>query len=137
MKENDSLKEELASLKDELQVARQKNPERISLDILSLTKVVMDQNRELMRFECGNIYFQAGYKVVKVPITGQLKEAVNLSVKTEYDLTAPQELVRKKRSQGNRVAAGLPAAFTQEPLLHLQVVTQANQTNYVLEDKEK
>jgi hypothetical protein len=118
LKENDSLKAELASLKEELQVARQKNPEGIALDILSLTKAVMDQNRELMCSECGNIYFQAGYKVVKVPVTGQPEEPVNLSVKTEYDLTAPQEPVRQRRSQRNRVVVGSPVAQTQEPLLH-------------------
>jgi hypothetical protein len=58
LKENDSLKEKLASLKEELQVAHQQNPEGIDLDILSLTKVGMDQNRELMCSECGNIYFR-------------------------------------------------------------------------------
>jgi hypothetical protein len=101
-----------------LQVAHQKNPKGISLDILSLTKDVMDQNRELMFFECGNIYFQAGYKVVKELVIGQPEELVNLSVKTEYDLTAPQEPVRQRISQCNRVDVGSPAAQTQEPLLH-------------------
>jgi hypothetical protein len=57
LKENDSLKDEVASLRDELQVAQQKNPDGIALDILSLRKDVMDQNKELMWSECGNIYF--------------------------------------------------------------------------------
>jgi regulator of replication initiation timing len=35
MKENESLKSELDSLKKELQVARQKNPEESTLDILA------------------------------------------------------------------------------------------------------
>jgi hypothetical protein len=73
---------------------------------------------------------------VKVPVTGHAEEPTNLSVKTEYDLTALQEPVRQNISQGNRVVIGLPAAFTQEPLLHLQVVTQETQTDSVLEDKE-
>jgi hypothetical protein len=98
-------------------VARQNNPEGITLDILSLRKDVMDQHRELMCSKCGNIYFEAGYKIVKVPVTGQPEELVNLSVKTEFDLTTPQEPVRKRRSLCNRVAAGSPAAQTQEPLL--------------------
>jgi hypothetical protein len=82
LKENDNLKEELDTLRDELQVTRQNNPEGIALDILSLRKVVMNQHRELMFSECGNIYFEAGCKVIKVPIIGQPEEPVNLSVKT-------------------------------------------------------
>jgi regulator of replication initiation timing len=136
MKENDSLKAELDSLKKELQVARQKNSEESTLDILAQATTIMNENREHMCYECGNIYFQAGYKIVKVPVTGHTEEPTNFSVKTEYDLTAPQEPVRQKRSQGNRLVVGLPTSFTQEPLLHLQVVTQATQTDYVLEDKE-
>jgi hypothetical protein len=130
LKENDSLKAELASLRDELQVARQNNPEGIALDILSLRKVVMDQHRELMCSECGNIYFEAGYKIVKVPVTGQPEEPVNLSVKTEFDLTAPQEPVRKRRSLRNRVVVGSPAAQTQEPLLHSVLKDKASRTNF-------
>jgi hypothetical protein len=96
----------------------------------------MNENREHMCYECGNIYFQVGYKIVKVPIIVHAKEPANLSVKTEYDLTTPQEPVRQKRYQGNRVVVGLPVAFTQKPLLHLQVVTQATQTDFFIEDKE-
>jgi hypothetical protein len=118
----------LDSLKKELQIARQKNPEGITLDILALTKAIMDQNKEHMCYECGNIYFQEGYKIVKVPVTGHAKEPANLSVKTEYDLTAPQKPVKQRRSQCNRVVVGLPTTFTQEPLLHTQ-------TDFVLEDK--
>jgi hypothetical protein len=81
------------------------------LDILALTKAVMDQNKEHICYECGNIYFQAGYKVVKVPINGHTEEPTNLSVKTEYDLIAPQKLVRQRKSQRNIVASSLPTTF--------------------------
>jgi hypothetical protein len=88
------------------------------LDILALTKAVMDQTKEHMFYECGNIYFHTGYKVVKVPVNGHTEEPINLSVKTEYDLTAPQKPVRQRISQCNRVVVGSPVAQTQEPLLH-------------------
>jgi hypothetical protein len=55
---------------------------------------------------------------VKLPVTGQPEEPINLSVKTKYDLITPQELVRQRRSQCNRVASSSPIAQTQEPLLH-------------------
>jgi regulator of replication initiation timing len=83
MKENESLKAELDSLKKELQVARQRNLDEITLDILALTKAAMTQNREHMCYECGNIYFQGGYKIVKVPVTGHNEESAKFSVKKE------------------------------------------------------
>ena len=48
MKENESLKAELDSLKKELQVSRQKNPEESTLDILSQAITFMNKNRENM-----------------------------------------------------------------------------------------
>jgi regulator of replication initiation timing len=83
MKENDRLKAELDSLKKELQVARQRNPEESTLDILAQATVVMNENREHMCYECGNIYFQVGYKIVKVLVTGPAEEPTKFSVKKE------------------------------------------------------
>jgi hypothetical protein len=48
MKENDSLKEELDSLKKELQVSRQKNSKDSTLDILAQETIVMNENRDQM-----------------------------------------------------------------------------------------
>jgi hypothetical protein len=99
------------------------------LDILAQVEIVMNKNREHMCYKCGNIYFQAEYKIVKVPVASHDEELAKLSVKTEYDLTAPQKLVRQRRSQRNRIASSLPVSITQEPLLHTQ-------TDFFLEDKE-
>ena len=106
--EDESLKEELNTLKDKLETARQKNLEGITLDILALTKSIMDRNKELMFFECGNIYFEAGYKVVKVSVAGG---PANLSVKTEHALTATHKTTQPRRSQRHKEVVGLPAAF--------------------------
>jgi hypothetical protein len=111
-------------------VARQNNQEGIALDILSLRKYVMDQHRELMCSECGNIYFEVGYKVVKVLVTGQPEEPVNVSVKIEFDLTVPQVPVRKRRFLHNRVAVGSPTTQTQEPLFHSIFKDKARRTNF-------
>jgi FtsZ-binding cell division protein ZapB len=131
--ENESLKAELNTLKQEVETARQKNPEGITLDILALTKVVMDRNKELMCFECGNIYFEAGYKIVKVPV---VEGPTTLSVKTEHAITATQRPTKLRRSQCHKVVVGLPTAFKQEPLFPSRVVSQATQTDSVLQDKE-
>jgi hypothetical protein len=130
--ENESLKEELNTLKQELETARQKNPEGITLDILALTKAVMDRNKELMCFECGNIYFEAGYKIVKVSVAGG---PTTLSVKTEHALTATHKTTQLRRSQRHKAVVGLPTAFKQEPLFPSRVVSQATQTDSVLQDK--
>jgi hypothetical protein len=42
----------------------------------------MNENSENMCYECGNIYFQEGYKIVKVLVTGHVEELTNLLVKT-------------------------------------------------------
>jgi hypothetical protein len=131
--ENDNLKAELKTLKQEVAAARQKNPDGITLDILALTKVVMGRNKELMCFECGNIYYEAGYEVVKVPVaTGP----TTVSVKTEHELTATQKSVKQRRSQRHKSAPGIPEACKQEPLFPSRVVTRATQTDSVLKNKE-
>jgi hypothetical protein len=135
MKENVHLKAQLDSLMKDLQVAQQQNSENSTLGILAQATTVMNENREHMCYQCGDIYFQAGYKIVKVPKNGQAEEPTNFSVKTECDLTAPQKPVGQRRSQRNKVVVGLPTTLKQEPLLHLPVVTQATQTASVLKDK--
>ena len=100
-------------MKQELETARQKNPKGITLDILALTKAVMDRNKELMFFECGNIYFEAGYKVVKVSVVGG---PTTLLVKTEHELTTTQKSVKKRRSQHHKIVVGIPEDCKQEPL---------------------
>ena len=51
------------------------------MDILALTKVVLGRNKELMCFECGNIYYEVGYEVFKVPVSTR---PTNVSIKTEH-----------------------------------------------------
>jgi hypothetical protein len=131
--ENNNLKAELKTLKQEVAAARQKNPEGITLDILSLTKAVMGREKELMCFECGNIYYEVGYEVVKVPVA---TEPTNVSIKTEHGLPATQKSVKQRRSQHHNSAPGIPEACKQEPLFPSGVVTRATQTDHVLRNKE-
>ena len=99
------------------------------MDILALTKVVLGRNKELMCFECGNIY----YEVVKVPFaTGP----TNVSIKTKHGLPPTQKLVKQRRSHHHKSAPGIPEACKQEPLFSSRVVTQATQTDPVLKHKE-
>ena len=111
--ENDNLKEELNTLKQEVEAAREKNLEGITLDILALKKVLMGGNKELMCFECGNIYFEERYEAVKVPIA---KGPTIVSFKTKNELTATQKSVKHRRSQCHKIVASTPAACKQEPL---------------------
>jgi hypothetical protein len=93
--------------------SRQKNPEGITLDILALTKDVMGRDKELMCFECDNIYYEAGYEVVKFPVgTGP----TNVSIKTEHGLPATQKSVKQRKSQRHKSTPSIPEACKQEPL---------------------
>ena len=73
----------------------------------------MDRNKELMCFEYGNIYFEVGYKVVKVLVAGI---PPTLSVKTEHALTATHKTTQPRISQCHKAVVGLPTTFKQEPL---------------------
>jgi hypothetical protein len=131
--ENANLKAELKTLKQEVVDAQQKNPEGITMDILALTKVVLGRNKELMCFECGNIYYEVGYEVVKVLVaTGP----TNVSIKTEHGLPATQKSVKQRRSHRHKSAPGILEACKQEPLFSSQVVTQATLTDPVLKHNE-
>jgi hypothetical protein len=83
------------------------------MDILALTKAVLGRNKELMCFERGNIYYDAGYEVVKVPVATGLE---NVSIKTEHGLLATQKSVKQRRSHRHKSAPGIPEACKQEPL---------------------
>jgi hypothetical protein len=130
--ENNNLKAEIKTLKHEVEAARQKNPEGITMDILALTKVVMGREKELMCFECGNIYYEAGYEVVKVPVATR---PTNVSIKTEHGLPSTQTSTKQGRSQHHKSAPGMPAACKQEPLFCPRVVTRATQTDPVLKKR--
>jgi hypothetical protein len=105
--ENDNLKEELNTLKQEVEFARWKNTEGITMDILELTKDVMDINKELIFFECGIIYFEAGYEVVKVSVA---KGPTTILVNTEHELTTTQQSVKQRRSQRHKTTVGITEA---------------------------
>ena len=93
----------------------------------------MGKNKQCMCFKCGNIYFEAGYKIVKLPV---VEGPTTLSVNTEHAITATQRPTKQRRSQHHKVTAGLPTIFKQEPLFPSRVVSQATQTDSVLQDKE-
>ena len=92
----------------------------------------MDINKELMCFECGNIYFEAGYKVVKEPVGGG---PTTFLVKTEHALTVTHKTTQLRRSQRHKAIVGLPTTFKQEPLFPSRVDSEATQTDYVLQKK--
>jgi hypothetical protein len=66
-----------------------------------------------MCFVCGKIYFEEGYNIVKVPISGG---PTNLSVNIEHALTATHRTTQSRRSQCHKATIGLPEDFKQEPL---------------------
>jgi hypothetical protein len=84
-----------------------------------------------MCFECGNIYYEVGYEVVKVPVA---IGPTNVSIKTKQGLPATQKSIKQKRSHRHKSTPGILVAFKQEPLFPSQVVTRAIQTDPVLKN---
>ena len=60
-----------------------------------------NQCREYMCSQCGDIYYQAGYKVIQIPMPGASPAPMNFAVKEEEHPTVTQELVGPSKIQKN------------------------------------
>jgi hypothetical protein len=69
-KQNDHLKPQFDSLSKDLQVSQQRNSRNSTFGILAQEATVMKENEDNICYQCGDIYFQEGYKIFKVPMNG-------------------------------------------------------------------
>jgi hypothetical protein len=75
LKENEFLKSQLEAYQQELVRAREAYEKEITRYALERTTTLAEQTtesicKEYMCCQCGNIYYQAGYKIVQVPVPG-------------------------------------------------------------------
>jgi hypothetical protein len=73
--ENEFLKSQLEAYQQELARARESYEKELSRYTLERTTTLAEQTiesicKEYMCCQCGNIYYQAGYKIVQVPVPG-------------------------------------------------------------------
>jgi hypothetical protein len=125
LQENEFLKSQLETYQQELARAREAYEKELTRYALERTTTLAAQTtesicKEYMCCQCGNIYYQAGYKIVQVPVPGaaptpspfEVKPAVtqepagSIKLKTKPAVTQEPAGLRKSKTE---------PAVTQEP----------------------
>jgi hypothetical protein len=125
LQENEFLKSQLETYQQELARAREEYEKELTRYTLERTTTLAAQTtesicKEYMCCQCGNIYYQAGYKIVQVPVPGaaptpspfEVKPAVtqeptgSIKLKTKPAVTQEPAGLRKSKTE---------PAVTQEP----------------------
>jgi hypothetical protein len=88
LKENEFLKSELEAYKQELARAKEAYEKELNLYTLAHTTTMSEGTteslcKEYMCCQCGDIYYQAGYKVIQVPMSGASLTSSTFAVKKE------------------------------------------------------
>jgi len=90
LQENEFLKYELEAYKQELAMAKESYEKELKLHTLARIATMsegtttQDPCREYMCSQCGDIYYQAGYKVIQIPMPGASPAPSIVAVKEEH-----------------------------------------------------
>jgi hypothetical protein len=99
LQENEFVRSELEAYKQELVMTKEAYDRELNLYTLARVAAMAkkntkyDQYREYMCSQCGDIYDQAGYKVVQIPMPGASSAPMTFAVKKEERPTVTQEPV--------------------------------------------
>jgi hypothetical protein len=109
LQENEFLKSQLETYQQELARAREEYEKELTRYALERTTTLAEQTtesicKEYMCCQCGNIYYQAGYKIVQVPVPGAAPTPSPFEVKPA--VTQEPAGLRKSKTE---------PAVTQEP----------------------
>jgi len=121
LEENEFLKSELEAYKQELARAKEAYEKELNLYTLARTTTMSEGTteslcKEYMCCQCGDIYYQAGYKVIQVPVSRAPPTPSTFVVKKE-ELVVTQELSIAVTQE--------PATFeTQEPAQPPKIKTE-------------
>jgi hypothetical protein len=118
LQENEFLKSQLETYQQELARAREEYENELTRYTLERTTTLAAQTtesicKEYMCCQCGNIYYQAGYKIVQVPVPGaaptpspfEVKPAVtqepvgSIKLKTKHAVTREPAGLRKSKTE--------------------------------------
>jgi hypothetical protein len=88
LQENEFLKSQLEQYQQELTRAREAYEKELTRYALERTTIMTERStesicKEYMCCQCGNLYYQAGYKIVQVPVPGEAPTPSPFEVKTE------------------------------------------------------
>jgi hypothetical protein len=113
LQENEFLNSVLEAYKKELAMAKEAYEKELNLYTLARTTTMSEGTttehpcKEYMCCQCGDIYYQAGYKVIKIPMPGAPPTSSNFAVKEEEHVVTQEPAI---------VVTQEPAtAETQEP----------------------
>ena len=89
LQENEFLRSELEAYKQDLVMVKEAYEKELKLYTLARIATMTEENttknqcREYMCSQCGDIYYQAGYKVIQIPMPGASPAPTTFAVKEE------------------------------------------------------
>jgi hypothetical protein len=96
LQENEFLKSELEAYKQELVTAKEPYEKELNLYTLARTATMSEGTtiekpcREYMCCQCGDIYYQVGYKVIQIPMPGAPPAPSTFAVKEEHPVVTQE-----------------------------------------------
>jgi hypothetical protein len=126
LQENEFLKSQLEQYQQELTRAREAYEKELTRYALERTTIMAERNtesicKEYMCCQCGNLYYQAGYKIVQVPVPGEAPTPSPFEVKTE-----PAE---SQEPAGPQIQKGIPTDKKDVQTLPTEGLTPPSQIN--------
>jgi hypothetical protein len=142
LQENEFLKSQLEAYQQELARAREAYETELSRYALEQTTILAERTtesicKEYMCCQCGNIYYQAGYKIVQVPVPGAAPTPSPFEARTEPAVTqepaGPSKIktepAETQEPAGSRIQKGIPTAQRDVQTLPTEGLTPPSQTN--------
>jgi hypothetical protein len=142
LQENEFLKSQLEAYQQELARAREAYEKELTRYALERTATLAAQTtesicKEYMCCQCGNIYYQAGYKIVQVPVPGAAPTPSPFEARTEPAVTqepaGPSKIktepAETQEPAGSRIQKGIPTAKKDVQTLPTEGLTPPSQTN--------
>jgi hypothetical protein len=142
LQENEFLKSQLEAYQQESARAREAYEKELSRYALERTTILAERTtesicKEYMCCQCGNLYYQAGYKIVQVPVPGATPIPSPFEARTEPAITQEPadpskiktEPAKTQEPAGSRIQKGIPTAEKDVQTLPTEELTPPTQAN--------
>jgi hypothetical protein len=142
LQENEFLKTQLEAYQQELARAREEYEKELTRYALERTTILAERTtesicKEYMCCQCGNIYYQAGYKIVQVPVPGATPAPSPFEARTEPSVTqepaGPSKIktepAETQEPASPRIRKGIPTDKKDVQTLPTEGLTPPSQIN--------
>jgi hypothetical protein len=142
LQENEFLKSQLEAYQQELARAREEYEKELTRYALERTTILAERTtesicKEYMCCQCGNIYYQAGYKIVQVLVPGATPTPSPFEARTEPAVTQEPvgpskiktELAETQEPASPRIQKGIPTDKKDVQTLPMEGLTPSSQIN--------